>query len=233
MKKLFLLTLVLIIAALSVMSVSAAPRGRYYDQMGNKYWCNVDSYGCWVTNENGGKDYIMFWSEASAEAIMGPNSGAPIGTNPGTQELPLQAPKPANVAKAGLKGKTCESWEEKQADGSCKQVKCSDEQVAVCEKDWAERKCQKTEAMFNKENGSCYCWANGCEKKDDDKEDPKPITCESWEEKQDDGSCKQVKCSDAQVAACEADYARRQCSRTDPTWTGSSCYCWANGCKYQ
>ena len=163
MKKLFLLTLVLIIAALSVMSVSAAPHGRYYDQSGSKYWCYVDNYGCWITGENGGKEYIMFWSEASADFIMGPNSGAPIGTNPGTPELLLEAPKPVVVTKAGSKG----------------------------------------------------------------------VTCESWEEKQSDGSCKQVKCSDAQVAACEADYARRQCSRTDPTWTGSSCYCWANGCKYQ
>ena len=128
MKKLFLLTLVVIIAALSVMSVSAAPRGRYYDQMGNKYWCNSDSYGCWVTGKNGGKDYIMFWSEASAEAIMGPNSGAPIGTNPGTQELPLQAPKPVTVAEAG-----CASWEEKQDDGTCVKVACSDAELRGCE----------------------------------------------------------------------------------------------------
>ena len=127
MKKLFLLTLVVIIAALSVMSVSAAPRGRYYDQMGNKYWCNSYSYGCWVTGENGGKDYIMFWSEASAEAIMGPNSGAPIGTNPGTQELPLQAPKPVTVAEAG-----CASWEEKQDDGTCVKVACSDAELQGC-----------------------------------------------------------------------------------------------------
>ena len=133
MKKLFLLTLVLIIAALSVMSVSAAPRGRYYDQMGNKYWCNSDGYGCWVTGENGGKDYIMFWSEAAAEAIMGPNSGAPIGTNPGTQELPLQAPKPVTVAAPGSKGVTCASWEELQKDGTCKQVACSDANIQGCE----------------------------------------------------------------------------------------------------
>ena len=128
MKKSVLFILVLIIAALSVMPVSAAPHGRYYDQSGSKYWCNVDSYGCWITNENGGKDYIMFWSEAAADAIMGPNSGAPIGTNPGTSELPLQAPKPVVVAAAG-----CESWEELQKDGTCKQVACSDANIQGCE----------------------------------------------------------------------------------------------------
>ncbi len=92
MKKAVLFILVVLIAALSVMSVSAAPRAGYYDQVGNKHWCNSDSYGCWVAGEDGGKDYIMFWSESAREAIMGPNSGAPIGTLPGTSELNLAAP---------------------------------------------------------------------------------------------------------------------------------------------
>ena len=91
MKRTVIFILVVIIAALSVMSVSAAPRAGYYDQIGNKYWCNSDSYGCWVTNEDGGKDYIMFWSESAAEAIMGKNSGAPIGS-PISGELFLAAP---------------------------------------------------------------------------------------------------------------------------------------------
>ena len=93
MKKLALLTLIVIIAALSVMSVSAAPRDRYYDQSGDRHWCNTDSYGCWVTGENGDKEYIMFWSEAAAEWIMGPDSGAPIGIYPNTPQLELDAPK--------------------------------------------------------------------------------------------------------------------------------------------
>lgn len=46
------------------------------DQDGNTCWCNVDKDGCWVTNEEGGKDYIMFWSEASRKFFMG-DSTAP------------------------------------------------------------------------------------------------------------------------------------------------------------
>ncbi len=104
-----ILFFVLIIAALSVMSVSAAPRDRYYDQLGNKRWCNSDSYGCWVTGENGEHEYIMFWSESARDAIMGPDSKAPLGTNPGTAELPLLPPKPA---KSTSGGGTCPTrWE--------------------------------------------------------------------------------------------------------------------------
>ncbi len=41
------------------------------DQDGNTCWCNVDKDGCWVTNEEGGRDYLMFWSEASRKFFMG------------------------------------------------------------------------------------------------------------------------------------------------------------------
>lgn len=41
------------------------------DQDGNDNWCNIDSYGCWVTNEDGGKDYLMFWSENARQYFMG------------------------------------------------------------------------------------------------------------------------------------------------------------------
>ncbi len=107
MKKSFVLIFVLICAALSVLSVSAAPRDRYYDQLGNKHWCNSDSYGCWVTGENGEHEYIMFWSESARDAIMGPDSNAPIGTNPGTSELTLAAPKPVISTSSGGAANTC------------------------------------------------------------------------------------------------------------------------------
>ena len=119
MKKLALVTLVIIIAAMSVIAVSAAPRGGYYDQIGNKYWCNSDSYGCWVTGEDGGHEYIMFWSEAAAAAIMGPNSGAPVGTLPGTSTLNLAAP----VAEAAAAAKKSDDGGEKPEcteDTQCK-----------------------------------------------------------------------------------------------------------------
>ncbi len=97
----------LICAALSVLSVSAAPRDRYYDQLGNKHWCNSDSYGCWVTGENGEHEYIMFWSESARDAIMGPGSKAPIGTNPGTAELTLTAPKSISAASGVCSDEAC------------------------------------------------------------------------------------------------------------------------------
>ncbi len=119
MKKSWILFFVLICAALSVLSVSAAPRDRYYDQLGNKHWCNSDSYGCWVTGENGEHEYIMFWSESARESIMGPDSDAPIGTNPGTSELLLRAPKSVSAANGG--GGTCKTcgWSETGCQNHC------------------------------------------------------------------------------------------------------------------
>ena len=85
MKRLLVVLFVLVIAALSVMAVSA-------DQDGNSHYCTVDSYGCWVTGENGGHDYIMFWSEAAREFIMGPDSNAPIGILPSESGMSMDAP---------------------------------------------------------------------------------------------------------------------------------------------
>ncbi len=127
MKKSWLLFFVLICAALSVLSASAAPRDRYYDQLGNKHWCNSDSYGCWVTGENGEHEYIMFWSESARDAIMGPGSNAPIGTDPGTSELPLAAPKSSSDT-----GWTCD-----QLKDYCDNVYAPQNSLGVtCEKGW-------------------------------------------------------------------------------------------------
>lgn len=49
----------------------AVPGVVFADQEGNNNWCNIDSYGCWVTNEDGGKDYLMFWSESARQYFMG------------------------------------------------------------------------------------------------------------------------------------------------------------------
>ena len=85
MKKSLVLLLVVVIAALSVMAVSA-------DQMGGKHWCNSDSYGCWVTGDDGEQIYIMFWSESARDYIMGPGSNAPLGINPGSAKFTMPAP---------------------------------------------------------------------------------------------------------------------------------------------
>ncbi len=139
MKKSWILFFVLICAALSVLSASAAPRDRYYDQLGNKHWCNSDSYGCWVTGENGEHEYIMFWSESARESIMGPGSDAPIGTNPGASELSLRAPKSVSAANGG--GGT---------SGGCR-VPC----------DWSEEACQNKckvqNQSYNFDACACSC----------------------------------------------------------------------------
>ena len=43
----------------------------FADHEGNDNWCNIDSYGCWVTNEDNGRDYLMFWSESARQYFMG------------------------------------------------------------------------------------------------------------------------------------------------------------------
>ena len=91
-KKSVSLILGIMIAAMSVTSVSAAPRGYYFNQDGNKHWCNSDADGCWVTGENEEHVYIMFWSETSREKIMGPDSNAPLGIAVNSSEMQLEAP---------------------------------------------------------------------------------------------------------------------------------------------
>ena len=83
-KKMLLAVLfaVMLLAALTV-SVSA-------DQDGNSCWCNNDQYGCWITGEKGGRDYIMFWSESARDFIMGKGSKAPIVDRYFAGKLPLE-----------------------------------------------------------------------------------------------------------------------------------------------
>ncbi len=96
MKKSLVIFFVLICAALSVLSVSAA----YYDLNGNARWCNRDSYGCWVTGENGEHEYIMFWSEAARDYIMGKGSNAPIVERFSAGVLPLKGSAALSEAAA-------------------------------------------------------------------------------------------------------------------------------------
>ena len=72
----------LFLAALTV-TVSA-------DQDGTSCWCNNDQYGCWITGETGGRNYIMFWSESARDYIMGKGSKAPIVEKYSKSKLPLE-----------------------------------------------------------------------------------------------------------------------------------------------
>ena len=95
MKKSLVVLFALLIAALSVMAVSAA----YYDQNGNSYWCNKDSYGCWVTGDKGEQIYIMFWSESARDYIMGTGSDAPVFAAPAAgATMEMSAPASASAA---------------------------------------------------------------------------------------------------------------------------------------
>ena len=46
----------------------------FADQDGRNCWCNIDEYGCWVTEDDGGQTYLMFWSETARRYIMGTGS---------------------------------------------------------------------------------------------------------------------------------------------------------------
>ena len=61
----------------------------FADQDGKSCWCNVDQYGCWNTGDDGGKSYIMFWSEEARQSIMGTGS-APyklVVEKPGSSDI--------------------------------------------------------------------------------------------------------------------------------------------------
>ncbi len=111
MKKPAVLIFVVLIAAMTALSVSAAPKERYYDQSGDQYWCNTDSDGCWVTSETGDKEYIMFWSEASRDKIMGEGSFAPIAEAYPFAKMPLQAPLTEVTSEPSEEGCNLTFWD--------------------------------------------------------------------------------------------------------------------------
>ena len=63
-KNLFIVLLAMLCLALFTLSASA-------EQDGYSNWCNIDKDGCWITAEDGGKNYIMFWSEEIRQYYMG------------------------------------------------------------------------------------------------------------------------------------------------------------------
>ena len=65
MMKKFVIAALLLTALLSFCTALA-------DQDGNFRYCNRDQYGCWITEEDGRRSYIMFWSEEIRQNFMGP-----------------------------------------------------------------------------------------------------------------------------------------------------------------
>ncbi|MBQ6481198.1 MAG: hypothetical protein IJI45_08785 [Anaerolineaceae bacterium] len=91
--------LFLLITAICLVSFSAV----LADQEGNRRWCNSDQYGCWVTDENGGQSYLMFFSESARDLFMGPGSSAPVvpavpGGEMGLSAAPEEPAAPAAPA---------------------------------------------------------------------------------------------------------------------------------------
>lgn len=65
--KLFVVLFALLCLAALSLSASA-------NQVGNDRSCNIDQYGCWIDAEDGGHNYIMFWTEEAREFFMGPKT---------------------------------------------------------------------------------------------------------------------------------------------------------------
>ena len=98
-KKFFIVLLALF--CLAVMTVTASA-----NQVGNKIYCNVDKDGCWINGEDGGQNYIMFWSEESRAFFMGDRTAPytnvtvrPMNVKNG--ELPLNGPNGAGGGNGG------------------------------------------------------------------------------------------------------------------------------------
>lgn len=69
------------------------------DQEGNDRWCNSDQYGCWITGDDAGQNYIMFWSESARDLFMGPESSAGVVTQYPAGKMPLD---PAPQQTSGI-----------------------------------------------------------------------------------------------------------------------------------
>ena len=92
-------TILLLTLAVLMLSFTAV----FADQDGHDCWCNSDEYGCWVTDEDGGKCYIMFWSEEARAYFMGDIS------KPGT----LVTDKPNTPGgRLGLKSPSARTWKD-------------------------------------------------------------------------------------------------------------------------
>ncbi len=96
------------------------------DQDGRNCWCNIDEYGCWITGEDGGKNYIMFWSEEARLYIMGSGS-APykyvVAKPGGAGMLPMECGSPAPVVGAAAKQQEppydCDNFSERECSQKC------------------------------------------------------------------------------------------------------------------
>ncbi len=67
------------------------------DQNGNYRYCNMDQYGCWITEEDGRRSYIMFWSDEIRENFIG-NKPAVVCPHPEGNEPTMElAPSPREV----------------------------------------------------------------------------------------------------------------------------------------
>ena len=106
------------------------------DQEGTLCWCNTDQYGCWITAEDGGKSYIMFWSEAARKNIMG-SSSRPyelVTTNPGfSGRFPLECMAPGSPVLVDTSDQQCQQEYEK-CRSLCDRADCYSEANCISPK---------------------------------------------------------------------------------------------------
>ena len=120
----------------------------FADQDGRKCWCNIDEYGCWITGDDGGKIYIMFWSEQSRQFIMGSYS-APykyVVAHPGYfGTLPLQcgaiSVSDSNSGDDPVPADTCQQ-ELANCNDLCDRADCSNQMANCIDKDSCKLTCQ-------------------------------------------------------------------------------------------
>ena len=138
LKKCVFAALVLTMLLLSFCTVFA-------DQDGNNCWCNIDDHGCWNTGEDGGKSYIMFWSEESRQYIMGtgsapykfvvekPGSSNILGMKCGSPAPVVIPPAASGTAASGTPANACSNFIFQDCEDACEnnlqscQLACRDD----------------------------------------------------------------------------------------------------------
>ena len=134
-KILFVVLFAMLLLTALTISVSA-------DQDGKSCWCNNDQYGCWITGEKGGRNYIMFWNESARDYIMGKGSKAPIVEKYHLPKLPLEC----GIDRSSVVMPVAVDANSDSCDSS----------EAACK-----RCCESKNEYTNYNNGQCKCYDRG------------------------------------------------------------------------
>jgi len=116
------------------------------DQNGSQCYCNIDEYGCRITAEDGGKIYIMFWTEDARRYIMGPQS-APyenVTIYPGFSGIfPIDCGRPVIVTETPAPAPDSCRQEYESCLNLCDRSDCIDGQQNCIDKDTCYLNCKR------------------------------------------------------------------------------------------